>query len=226
MLTSKTPTYNSTQPITYYPLRAFITHNLLPITLFISIFLAISPTLLDYATHYLTYSDQPEKTDAVVLFVGPDFKARQEEIKLLFTEGYAGYLLIPAYGKIQEASSPSHQAGTQTADSHLNIPVIKHKKYFENTHNEVLEAKRMMEQYGLKSAIFVSSPYHMRRIKIITEKIFDDKSTRIDFIPTRFETVHHNLLHLTLSDWSNLATEYIKIIWFLIYNPFPMTHNP
>jgi hypothetical protein len=161
----------------------------------------------------------------LVLFIGPDYKARQEEANLLLAEGYADYLLTPAFGKIQEASALSTQAKTKTVNPQLNIPVIKHKKYFENTHNEVLEAKRMMEQYGLKSAIFVSTPYHMRRIKIIAKKVFDDKSSRIDFIPTRFETVHHNLLHLTLSDWKNLATEYIKIIWFLIYNSFPMTLN-
>jgi uncharacterized SAM-binding protein YcdF (DUF218 family) len=140
-----------------------------PISFFLIIFIGNISLLIDHAIHYLNYSDKSIKSDAIVLFVGPDYKARQEEVELLFTKGYANYLLIPTYGKVQEVSPPVFQVRPQTIDTQMNIPDIKREKYFENTHIEVLEAKRLMKRYGLSSAIFVSSPYHMRRIKIITE---------------------------------------------------------
>jgi uncharacterized SAM-binding protein YcdF (DUF218 family) len=175
--------------------------------------------LLEYAPHYLTYADIPVESDAIVLFVGADNRARQEGANLLITQGYARYFLIPAYGKISEVSSAPSHADTKAHPKPI-ISNLKTKSYFENTHVEVIEAKRIMEQYGLKSAIFVSSPDHMRRIKIITEKVFDKSETRIAFVPTRAVPVYHGLLNQTLSDFESMGRECIKIAWFLIYSTF------
>jgi uncharacterized SAM-binding protein YcdF (DUF218 family) len=176
--------------------------------------------LLYYGPRYLTYADKPLRSDAVVLFVGPDNKARREDANRLMSEGYARYLFIPAYGRITDASSLSSTAGTKKANPKLIISALKPRPYFENTHVEVLEAKRMMEQYALKSAIFVSSPDHMRRIKIITERIFHEEPVRIVFVPIRVEPAHQDL---TLSDYKRMGKEYVKIIWFLMYSPFRST---
>ena len=170
-----------------------------------------------YGPRYLSYADSPLRSDALVLFVGPDNKARQEDANRLMSEGYARYLFIPAYGRITEASSLSSAAGTKKANPKLIISGLKPRPYFENTHVEILEAKRMMEQYGLKSAIFVSSPDHMRRIKIITERIFIEEPVRIVFVPIRVEPAHQDM---TLSDYKRMGKEYVKIIWFLMYSPF------
>ncbi|MGO9139826.1 MAG: YdcF family protein [Syntrophales bacterium] len=179
--------------------------------------LAIFCVALYYGPQYLTYADKPMNSDAIVLFVGTDSKARQEDANRLMNEGYARYLFIPAYGRITEAASLSSPAGTKKANPKLVISGLKPRPYFENTHVEVLEAKRMMEQYGLKSAIFVSSPEHMRRIKIIAERIFYEEPVRIVFVPIRVEPAHQDLI---LSDYRRMGKEYVKIIWFLMYYPF------
>jgi uncharacterized SAM-binding protein YcdF (DUF218 family) len=179
--------------------------------------------VLYYGPRYLAYADKPLNSDAVVLFVGPDNKARQEDANRLMHEGYARYLFIPAYGRITEASSLSSMAGTKKANPELIITGLKPKPYFENTHVEVLEAKRMMEQYGLKSAIFVSSSIHMRRIKIITDRIFHEEPARIVFVPIRLEPAPPDFFELTLSDYRRMGKEYVKIIWFLIYSSFRPT---
>ncbi len=179
--------------------------------------LAIFFVALNYGPRYLTYADEPLRSDAVVLFVGPDNKARQEDANRLMSEGYARYLFIPAYRRITEASSLPPMAGAKKVNPKLIISGLKPRPYFENTHVEALEAKRMMEQYRLNSAIFVSSPDHMRRIKIITERIFREEPVRIVFVPIRVEPAHQDL---TLSDYKRMGKEYVKIIWFLMYSPF------
>ena len=189
----------------------------------ILVVLAIFFVALYYGPRYLTYADKPLKSDAVVLFVGPDNKARQEDANRLMHEGYACYLFIPAYGRITEVSSLSSAAGTKKANPKLIISGLKPRPYFENTHVEVLEAKRMMEQYRLKSAIFVSSPVHMRRIKIITDRIFHEEPVTIIFVPIRVEPAPQDLFDLTLSDYKRMGKEYVKIIWFLMYSPFRST---
>ncbi|MGZ3635519.1 MAG: YdcF family protein [Syntrophales bacterium] len=184
------------------------------------LFLAIFFVALYYGPRYLTYADKPLRSDAVVLFLGPDNKARQEDASRLMSEGYARYLFIPAYGRITEAESVSSPAGTRKANPKLIISGLKPRPYFENTHVEVLEARRMMEQYGLKSAIFVSSPEHMRRIKIIAEKIFYKEPVQIVFVPIRVDPAHQDL---TLADYRRMGKEYVKIIWFLMYSSFRLT---
>ncbi|MGA2331821.1 MAG: hypothetical protein ABSG75_08685 [Syntrophales bacterium] len=190
------------------------------LTYFLVLFLAILFVALYYGPRYLTYADKPLRSDALVLFVGPDNKARQEDANRLMSEGYARYLFIPAYRRITDASSSSSTAGTKKANPKLIISGLKPRPYFENTHVEVLEAKRMMEQYGLKSAIFVSSPDHMRRIKIIAERIFHEESVSLVFVPIRVEPAHQDLM---LSDYRRMGKEYVKIIWFLMYSSFRST---
>jgi len=50
-----------------------------------------------------------------------------------------------------------------------------------------------MESLGLTSGIFVSSPYHMRRIKVIAERVYRDAAGaptyRLYFVPSRYETL-------------------------------------
>ena len=193
--------------------------------IFFSILLvsAICSVILYYGSRYLSYSDEPLKSDALVLFVGPDNKARQEDANRLMHEGYARYLFIPAYGRITEASSLSSSAISKKANPKLIITGLKPRPYFENTHVEVLEAKRMMQQYGLKSAMFVSSPVHMRRIKLITDTVFHGEPVRIVFVPIRVEPASQDLFDMTLADYRRMGKEYVKIIWFLMYSPFRST---
>ena len=190
--------------------------------IYFSIFLAITASLivLHYAPLYLAYADTPVTSDAVVLFLGSDSKARQEDANRLMGEGYARYLFIPALGKIVDTRAGATATDTKRANPKVIISGLKPKPYFENTHVEVLEAKRMMEKHNLTSAIFVSSPVHMRRIKIITEKIFERDLLKVVFVPIRGESVPQGLLDMTLSDYKRVGKEYVKIVWFLMYSPF------
>jgi hypothetical protein len=187
-----------------------------------------------YAPKYLAYADSPVKSDAVVLIIGPDFNAREKEAKKLINEGYVQYLLIPAYGKVKviKISSTSigseniHRKSKQTfktisGDSTKGSETLSHKAkpVFENTHLEILMAKKMMAEYKLKSAIFVSSPYHMRRIKFVAESVFNqDEKYVLTFIPTQFEKVPNNLLDLSKYIYRSIILEYLKISVFLAYS--------
>jgi len=190
---------------------------------FVLLFIAVFFAVLHFAPLYLAYADKPVKSDAVVLFMGPDNKARQEDANRLISDGYARYLFIPALGKITDASSLSVAAGTRRASTRPIISGLKPRPYFENTHVEVLEAKRMLEKHALSSAIFVSAPVHMRRIKIITDRIFDGERFKIVFVPIRGEPARQGFFDQTMYDYGRMGKEYVKIIWFLIYSSFRST---
>jgi uncharacterized SAM-binding protein YcdF (DUF218 family) len=90
------------------------------------------------------------------------------------------------------------------------------------SHIEVLEAKRIMDHSGFKKANFVSSPSHMRRIKMITDHVFQQNNSapgayQINFVPIRAESSLPKAQPWDLKNIRNVVYEYIKMAWFFSY---------
>jgi len=175
-----------------------------------------------FAPGFLFTEDVTRKADAVILFVGPGDEDRLNEAKQLIKEGYARYLLIPFSGELFEADNAGglvRLTGDHPHEKlfHRTRIAENYKKHYENTHIEALEAKRMMDELGVRSAMLVSSGYHMRRIRLIAGRVFDARKYVIALKPARRQTA------LTAADWLNnenrkiIGSEYLKMGWFLIY---------
>ncbi|HPV48404.1 MAG TPA: YdcF family protein [Smithellaceae bacterium] len=172
-----------------------------------------------FAPRFLVYSNGYERADAIVVLLGPDFRARHQHAKNLLHEGMADYLIIPAYGRTYRMELDEMTLVGQLPRKNIGRRAGKSMipQYFEDTHLEILNAREMMNRYGRKSAIFVSSPYHMRRIKMIVSKVFG-QSSGFYFSPTPFENRPVEPWRLKLSDWKKIFQEYVKIAWFNIYS--------
>jgi len=157
-----------------------------------------------------------------VLLLGPDFKARQKEAYALVDRGMARYLIIPAYNRTYRIYSKGDRQYLLTdVPLHASGDALSYPEYYEDTHLELLKAKQVLSSLGLHSVIFVSSPYHMRRIKIMVTKVFGDKANEFYFIPTRYEKAPASVWKFSSSEWKKLRREYGKILWFLIYSALP-----
>ncbi len=182
------------------------------------------------APAFLVISEAPVRADAVVLFAGGEKGSRDKEADQLLREGFADYLINPATGQIKKrgpdgrlvrldlknpvaVSNPSKQLNQQNQ-----------KKWFvENTHNEISEAKRLMENLGLHTALLLSSPYHMRRIKYIAESVFlgtGNVRFKLYFVATPHKTSHLKSWIPNIHDLTLILMEYPKIFWFFIYSNF------
>lgn len=190
---------------------------LLAALLIVTLFVMLAPG-------FLFTEDIPRKADAVVLFVGPGNEARLDEAKQLIKEGYARYLLIPFSGELFTADPAGglvRIAGNQPRGDlfHRIRVAANYREHYENTHIEALEAKRMLGDLGLKSAMLVSSAYHMRRIRLIAGRVFDGRQYVISCNPARWQAP------FTAADWLNkerrriIVSEYVKMAWFLVYAP-------
>jgi hypothetical protein len=184
--------------------------------------LVMSGAIILYSPRFLLYSSEYKKANAIILLLGPDFKARQKEAYKLIDEGMTDYLIIPAYHK-------AYRVYDKEKKKYLSPNLYSFKPdqkniapsgFYEDTHLEIIEARKMMSGYGLNSAIFVSSPYHMRRIKLIVMKVFDTDKGDFYFMPTRYEKAPANYWELSLADWKKVRREYGKILWFFIYFPW------
>lgn len=176
------------------------------------------------APDFLTYSDIPAESDAVVLFVGPGFENRQQEACRLIAEYRPKFLIIPAYNMVTAINGAKISRIRRITDAEYVACKAKKKKdyreWYEDTHVEVMEAKRLMEANGAISAIFVSSPYHMRRIKLISDRLFDSNRYKILFVPSRSEAAALWPWHISFTGLSWQVNEYAKIAWYIIYQHF------
>ena len=177
-----------------------------------------------FAPGFLYSENIPMRADAVVLFIGPGNVTRLDEANQLIKDGYARYLIIPSYdevrvlngqGKIERVSGMVPR-GDLIRKVHMAAE-YKGKEYYENTHIEALEAKKMMDDLGLRSVMLVSSAYHMRRIKLIADRVFDARRYDVNCNPARWQP------QFTARDWFDrvrrkiIVSEYVKIAWFLAY---------
>jgi hypothetical protein len=187
--------------------------------LFITLLLVLMLLLglaVSAAPGFLVYADKPTKSDAVVLFLGEDFISREKEARLLLRDGYAQLMIVPVYHQAFSLSSPIRYAGAKGAP--VSSSMDGYPGYYEKTHIEILEAKKMMKDRGLDSAIMVSSPYHMKRIKMICENTFGEQARGLSYVPTRFENAPTSARRLQWKNWVFVAREYVKICWFRMYS--------
>jgi len=170
------------------------------------------------APRFLVYADRPLKSDAVILFVGENLAARKKEAQRLLDEGYARFLIVPAYHQAYARNGVfSHTEAYGNRDPH---GPGWYPRFYEDTHIEALYAKQIMDAMGLKSAVMCSSPYHMRRIRIISRKVFGEQAYHLSYDPTPYERNPVVLWELNRADWIFVMQEYVKICWFRLYSPF------
>jgi len=183
----------------------------------VAIILAVLAAGLFYAPRFLAYSTNCVKVETVVVLLGPVFRDRDRYARDLVNGGMADYLIIPAYDKTYHVEYGmlkllfNGQKGNAAKKNSL-FP-----QYYEDTHLELIKAKKTMEMLGQKSAIFVSSPYHMRRIKLIVDNEFDHHY-KYYFSPTPYDPAPLHAWELSASDWKKIWREYTKIAWFMVYS--------
>jgi len=186
-------------------------------------FVVLVVTAMYLAPYYLVFSQKPEKSDAIILLVGPNDEARRREAGQLIREGYAEYLVIPSLNRVLRAL-PDRSLTKAFPGPLSSAGAYKTSEETENTQLEIAQARRIMANMGFTSAIFVSSPYHMRRIKLIAERVFRDgtnsSAPRLYFVSSRYETPRLRYWFLKTRDLKFVSSEYAKMAWFLIYTYF------
>ena len=183
-----------------------------------------------YAPSLLIVSEAPVKSDAVVLFLGGEKGTREKEAYQLVREGYAEYLIIPARGHVYKRDPDGKLVRLDlTASPNTSHLKPKNDAWLEDTHEEALIARGIMEGLGISSAILVSAPYHMRRIRIIANHVFksapsSEKEEQVGFklytVPTRYETPDAGFWLFNSYDRKFVLTEYSKLVWFIVYSSF------
>ncbi|MBA4369137.1 MAG: hypothetical protein C0403_16030 [Desulfobacterium sp.] len=76
----------------------------------------------------------------------------------------------------------------------------------------------MMDDAGYASALFVSSPYHMRRISLISKTVFQDERYQLIFRGSRYARPSSFFSLFRQPKIEQVFEEYLKISGFCLYH--------
>ncbi|WP_339219885.1 YdcF family protein [Paenibacillus sp. FSL H8-0332] len=145
--------------------------------LFLYLSLLLMVLLLLCAGRFLPVSEAPKQADVIIILSGGG--GRVEQGVKLFQKGYAPQLLL------SNAKEGAGFAGDmrETALS-LGIPesAILTEDAAESTYQNAQFTLPIMQQKGFKSAIVVSSDFHMRRVKFIFDHVYKKSGIELTYI--------------------------------------------
>lgn len=178
------------------------------------------------APGYLLYQkDKSAVGQCIVLLVGPENDLREEKALELMHRGRIRYLFIPAKktlitlldnGTIIPVNLPSI-----SYPSVYELKKFKRYCFYEETQLEIMLAKKGVDSLGFRSITFVSSPYHMRRVSMIAESVFDTHTYSLSYAPGHPQHRHNEAWMFRIPDLRWVTSEYLKIGWFLMYDNYP-----
>ena len=120
---------------------------------------------------FLVVQDELKKADVIVVLGGEN--SRVEEAAHLYKQGFAGYMIMTGKRVAEGMKRSAVRSGVPAEDIIVEPEAA-------STYQHPIYIKPIMEARGFKSAIVVSSPYHMRRSAMLFDRAF--RKTGVELI--------------------------------------------
>jgi uncharacterized SAM-binding protein YcdF (DUF218 family) len=119
-----------------------------------------------------------ERTDAIVVVSGDESQARLSEGIRLFRAGWAPKLIFS--GAAEDGVLSNARAMEMTA-LELGVPpaAVLLEPQAMDTFGNAVYTRRIMLDHGMRSAILVTSPYHLHRATLTFKSVFQGTDVRI-----------------------------------------------
>ncbi|WP_340392685.1 YdcF family protein [Paenibacillus sp. FSL E2-0190] len=129
------------------------------------------------AGSFLSQDQSPKQSDVIIVLSGG--QGRVEKAAELYKAGYAPYVIL---SNAKELTSKSGDM-VQTALA-LGIPqdVIYTENAADSTYQNAEHTLPIMKEYGFKSAIVVSSDFHMRRVKFFFGRVYKKSEIELTYV--------------------------------------------
>jgi uncharacterized SAM-binding protein YcdF (DUF218 family) len=166
------------------------------------------------------------KADAVVVLAGSPEEDIQRVVEgvALVQKGRAQNLILPLRHKALRWSWLIKSYGIRSDIPENKILIGRAESYKQNrqcrgTLTEAKKTIQIMHQNKLKSAIIVSSGYHMRRAKIAFDRAQDGHSIKFYYHPVNYSRNYKKPWWIDIDYLPKVIVEYIKlIVAIFIYN--------
>lgn len=168
------------------------------------------------AGSFLVVNEKPIKSD-VIIALGGDTNIRTDYSVRLFKEKYSNKLLFT--GGIIDSNTNDIEA-IMMQDRALELGISKKNIILEsealNTYDNAVNCKEILKAHGYKSAIIVTSNYHMRRAELVFKKVFEDTNIKLTFCSVKDYVYNPTLWFLHWSSIKIVFSEYLKLIGYFV----------
>jgi uncharacterized SAM-binding protein YcdF (DUF218 family) len=129
------------------------------------------------AGRFLTLTQPPKQSDAIIVLSGG--QGRVEKAVELYKAGYAPYIILSNAKEITSRSGDMIQTALN-----LGIPqdVIYNEDAAESTYQNAEFTLSIMKEQNFKSAIVVSSDFHMRRVKLLFDRVYKKSDIELTYV--------------------------------------------
>lgn len=160
-----------------------------------------------YAGTFLTINEPPRKADVIIVLSGDHGSRLQKGIEL-YRQGYAPYLLYTS----SETNQPKEEAQAEGVPGHAFLL----DRRAQNTYQNAVYSKALMEKHGLHSAIVVSSDYHMRRASLMFAHVFRGTGTVFTYVSVQEPDFHPNYWWTSTQTMLQMCYQYAGIVVFYL----------
>jgi hypothetical protein len=157
--------------------------------------------------------------DCIILLHGPEFELREKEALRLTGNGLGKVTFYPLINHVRISffndCNQKIQKPQKAETNYWELRKHKNNRYLENTHIELLVARSFVQNNRMKRIAIVSSPYHMRRVKLIADRLFKDEVERYYSAPGNYTSSRVWIFNWREIKWA--SKESLKLLWFLFY---------
>ena len=175
--------------------------------------------LIWWVAQPLKIAEPPQRADAIVIFAGgvgesgqagQGYQERVQHAVALYQQGYAPVLMFSsgyrqALKEIQVMKALAVSLG-------VPMDAILLEEEAANTNENVRFSAALLRQHGYRSALVVSSPYHMRRASLVWRKAASDLEPT--WSPVPYSHFFGNHRKIELQHWEAILHEYLGILYY------------
>ena len=143
---------------------------LIGLTIFLGILATLAGVVFFGLGFYLSPQDKLEQADAIVVVSGGQTTTRAEYGIELYKQGYAPKIIFSG-GALDDGPSNAIAMRQQAIEAGLSDDNILLDEDAQNTYENAVNSKRLMDDIGAKKVILVTSPYHQRRVGQTFKKV-------------------------------------------------------
>ncbi len=132
-----------------------------------------------WLSYYLSPQGRLEKVGAIVVISGGQTTTRAQHGIELYQQGYAPTIIFSG-AAMDDGPSNARQMREQALKNGVPRSAIKVDEQAQNTYENAINTKKIIEQNNIKSIILVTSPYHQRRAELTFKHILGADLAIID----------------------------------------------
>jgi len=159
---------------------------------------------------FLVIRDKVQTADVIVVLGGDD-GPRVARAAALYKQGLAPFVIMSG-----RSADPSDAMALKMKARAVLLGVPAHRILLEprsaHTYQHPVFVKPIMQRHGFRSAIVVSSPYHMRRVAVVFDRVFFGSGIRLMYCPVQESWFDPDRWWADAASRQAVRSEYLKMI--------------